>query len=249
MLKLRIIPVLLIRGNTIVKSVGFKEHRMIGDAITAVKVFSNRKADELIMLDIDAHTKGINYELIRRLSSNAFMPLTIGGGVKSLKEADELFKNGADKITVNSLFHENPLEVKKIVEIFGSQAVCLSLDVALEGNDYIPFYNGIEKRDSKTLNESLHLLQELGVGEILINSVDRDGIMRGFDLDLIKMVSTIVEVPVIACGGCEKLEDFCNAVDNGADAIAAGSIFHWVGESIISIKESMFDKGYNVREH
>ncbi len=249
MLKLRIIPVLLIRGNTIVKSVGFKEHRMIGDAITAVKVFSSRKADELIMLDIDAYHKGINYELIRRLSKNAFMPLTIGGGVKSLENAEKLFQNGADKITVNSLFHENPAEVRKIVQTFGSQAVCLSLDVSLEGKEYITYYEGLNKRDSKTLHQSLSLLQELGIGEILINSIDRDGVMNGFDLGLIEKISSAVEVPVIACGGCQKLEDFCNAVDKGADAIAAGSIFHWVGESIISIKESMFNKGYNVREH
>lgn len=222
---------------------------MIGDAITAVKVFSNRKADELIMLDIDAFEKGINFELIRRLSGNAFMPLTIGGGVSSLEEAEELFRNGADKITVNTLFHENPHEVKRIVDVFGSQAVCLSLDVSREGGSYRPYYKGIQIKDTKTLDESLKLLKELGIGELLINSIDRDGFMQGFDLDLIKEVSTKVDVPVIACGGCQKLEDFCDAVDYGADAIAAGSIFHWVGESIISIKDSMFTKGYNVRQH
>ncbi len=249
MLKLRIIPVLLIRGNTIVKSVGFKDHRMIGDAITAVKVFSNRKADELIMLDIDASEKGINFELIRRLSSNAFMPLTIGGGIKSLGEAEELFRNGADKITINSLFHENPNEVKRIVDVFGSQAVCLSLDVSLEEENYHPFYQGIQNKSTKTFDESLELLKELGIGELLINSIDRDGLMNGFDLELIRKVSSKVDVPVIACGGCQKLQDFCDAVDYGADAIAAGSIFHWVGESIISIKETMFTKGYNVRQH
>tara|TARA_B100000212_G_scaffold209241_1_gene157973 strand:+ start:10434 stop:11183 length:750 start_codon:yes stop_codon:yes gene_type:complete len=249
MLKLRIIPVLLIRGNTIVKSVAFKDHRMIGDAITAVKVFSNRKADELIMLDIDAFEKGINYELIRRLSGNAFMPLTVGGGIKSLEEAEELFKSGADKITVNTLFHENPHEVKKIVDVFGSQAVCLSLDVSSAKGNYLPYYRGGKIQGANTLDESLDLLKELGIGELLINSIDRDGLMQGFDLDLIKEVSTKVDVPVIACGGCQKLEDFCNAVDYGADAIAAGSIFHWVGESIISIKESMLNEGYNVRQH
>ena len=249
MLKLRIIPVLLIRGNTIVKSVAFKDHRMIGDAITAVKVFSNRKADELIMLDIDAFEKGINYELIRRLSGNAFMPLTVGGGIKSLEEAEELFKSGADKITVNTLFHENPHEVKKIVDVFGSQAVCLSLDVSSAKGNYLPYYRGGKIQSANTLDESLGLLKELGIGELLINSIDRDGLMQGFDLDLIKEVSTKVDVPVIACGGCQKLEDFCNAVDYGADAIAAGSIFHWVGESIISIKESMLNEGYNVRQH
>lgn len=249
MVKLRIIPVLLIRGNTIVKSVGFKDHRMIGDAITAVKVFSNRKADELLMLDIDAHHSGINFELIRRLSSNAFMPLTIGGGVKSVQDAEALFQNGADKITVNTLFHEKPEEVKEIIRTFGSQAVCLSLDVSYENDSYIPYMKGGSLRSDTTLERSLDLLKDIEIGEILINSIDRDGLMCGFDLNLIKIVSETVDVPVIACGGCEKLDDFSNAVDYGADAIAAGSIFHWVGESIITIKESMFSKGYNVREH
>jgi len=249
LLKLRIIPVLLIRGNTIVKSVGFKDHRMIGDAITAVKVFSNRKADELLMLDIDAHFKGINFDLIRRLSASAFMPLTIGGGVNSVKDAEALFKNGADKIIVNSLFYERPEEVKEIVQTFGSQAVCLSIDVSFENNSYVPYFHGGKTKSKITLNQSLDLLRKIGIGEVLINSIDRDGVMNGFDLQLIKKVSERVDVPLIACGGCEKVEDFCNAVDNGADAIAAGSIFHWVGESIISIKESMFSKGYNVREH
>tara|TARA_Y100000766_G_C18877375_1_gene591521 strand:- start:491 stop:1240 length:750 start_codon:yes stop_codon:yes gene_type:complete len=249
MLKLRIIPVLLIRGNTIVKSVGFDEHRMIGDAITAVKVFSNRKADELIMLDIDAYRKGINFELLRRLSASAFLPLTLGGGVSSLKDAEVLFQNGADKITVNTVFHEKPDIVSEIVKTFGSQAVCLSLDVKKENSGYVPYYNGGKIRSTINLMESLNLMEELGVGELLINSINRDGFMQGFDLELIKTVSNIVDVPVIACGGCEKLQDFCDAVDNGADAIAAGSIFHWVGESIITIKDSMFNKGYNVRQH
>ena len=249
MLKVRIIPILLIRGNTIVKSVQFKEHRMIGDAITAVKVFSNRKADELIMLDIDAYKSGMNFELIRRLSSNAFLPLTIGGGIKNLSDAEKLFKNGADKIVINSLFHQGPEEVKKIINTYGSQAVCLSLDVVRNEEGYTVCYEGGRQKSTNSLEEILLTSEDIGVGELLINSIDEDGVMNGFDEGLISFVSDNVDVPVIACGGCQKIEDFCTAIDHGADAVAAGSIFHWAGESIISIKESMFIKGYNVRQH
>ena len=248
MVKIRIIPVLLLRGNSIVKSVSFKDHRMIGDAITAVKVFSNRKADELIILDIDAFQKGIDFDLLARLSKSAFMPLTIGGGIRSVEDAENFFLYGADKISVNSLFLKNPEEVRKIVDRFGSQAVCLSLDFRKIDEEYFPFYNNSTIRSDLTLKESVNLAKDIKVGEILVNSVERDGLMGGFDTKLISEVSTLADFSVIACGGCKQLDDFSKAVDAGADAIAAGSIFHWKGESIITIKEDMLKRGHNVRE-
>ena len=141
MLKIRIIPILLLKGNSIVKSVSFENHRMIGDAVTAVKVFSNRKADELIILDIEAYKNGIQFDLLSRLSSYSFMPLTIGGGIKSVDDVKRIFNNGADKVTVNSLYFEDQSIVRKFVSTFGSQAVCLSLDVKKINSEYKVFYN------------------------------------------------------------------------------------------------------------
>lgn len=248
MVKIRIIPVLLLRGNSIVKSVCFSEHRMIGDAITAVKVFSNRKADELIILDIDAYKNGINYELLARLAKSAFMPLTIGGGIKCVEDAEKFFLYGADKVSVNSLFLQKPQEVTKIVDKFGSQAVCLSLDFKEIEGRYSPYFDNGKTKASLNLQECMSLAKEIKVGEILVNSIERDGVMKGFDIKLISEVSSLVDFPVIACGGCNELNDFSKAVVAGADAVAAGSIFHWKGESVISIKEDMLRRGHNIRE-
>ena len=247
MLKIRIIPILLLKGNSIVKSVSFENHRMIGDAVTAVKVFSNRKADELIILDIEAYKNGIQFDLLSRLSSYSFMPLTIGGGIKSVDDVKRIFNNGADKVTVNSLYFEDQSIVRKIVSTFGSQAVCLSLDVKKINNEYKVFYNSGNSKSKISLENALEQAENIGIGEILINSIDQDGRMNGLDQNLIKASRNITNLPLIACGGCGGLNDFALSIDNAANAVAAGSIFHWKGESIITIKEYLYSKGYNVR--
>ena len=124
----------------------------------------------------------------------------------------------------------------------------MSLDFRKKGDSYIPFFNNGKTKSSLDLDSTLKLASDLEVGEILVNSIDKDGLMSGFDLELLSTVSKIAKCPVIACGGCDKLEDFTLAVDNGADAVAAGSIFHWKGESIITIKDYMKERNYNIRE-
>ena len=247
MLKVRIIPILLLRGNSIVKSVKFDEHRMIGDAVTAVKVFSARKADELIVLDIDAQSKQPDFSLIRRLSRHSFLPLTIGGGIKNLDMADNLFRFGADKVTLNSLFFNDIKTVKKIVKRFGAQAVTLSLDFKKKDNKYVAYFDGGKQESGLGLDEIFERIKDSGVGELLLNSIDEDGVMNGYDLQLLKIFRERIDIPIIIAGGCGNKDHMYEAVNSGADAISAGSIFHWVGESIISLKKDLDLKNIPVR--
>jgi len=238
MLKKRIIPILLLRGNSVVKTVRFDEVRMVGDAITNVKVFSTRKADEMVIVDIDATERGsINFALLKRLSQQCIMPLALGGGVKSLEDADELFKVGADKVVVNSAFYDTPTLLTQISEKYGRQAVVFSLDVKRIDGEYRAVSHRSERVHEGVLVDIAKQAVEYGCGEIILNSVDHDGVMGGYDLDLCELVSEAVEVPVILAGGCGDKQDCVSAIQHQASAIAAGSIFYWVGESIITIKE------------
>ncbi|EAT12532.1 hisF protein [Oceanobacter sp. RED65] len=221
---------------------------MVGDAITNVKVFSSRKADEMVIVDIEAtEKKRINLPLLKRLSSHCIMPLTIGGGVTTLEDAEDLFSVGADKVLVNSAFYNRPEILTDISSKFGRQAVVFSLDVMKKSNEYVPVSKNGSVKQSWTLRETVERAIEYGAGEIILNSVDCDGMMQGFDLNLCKQVSDISSVPVVIAGGCGTKEDCVLAVNSGADAVAAGSIFYWVGESILTIKDYMNKNGLEVR--
>ena len=248
MVKIRIIPILLLRKNSVVKTVGFNNSRIVGDAITCVKVFSSRMADEMIILDIDATESGvINSSLIRRLSKNCMMPLTVGGGVRDISDADSLFRSGADKISVNSAFYDNKNLISEISGKYGRQAIVFSLDTYFDGKQYFASSHSAGFKYNILALDAVKMAVEYGAGEILLNSVERDGAMNGYDLELIANISDAVDVPVIAAGGCGDMHDCVSAIQSGASAVAAGSIFHWIGESIISIKKHMNDQGIDVR--
>lgn len=250
MLKYRIIPCLLFNDKTIVKSVKFDNLRMIGDPTTVARVFNERKADEMIFLDIMASRKNKepNFEVIESIAKECFMPLTIGGGIRNMQHVDKLFKIGADKISLNTTLIKNPEFIKEVVKKYGSQAVVASIDVKNTNIGYKCFINsGTEKTEYGPV-ELAKRAENLGVGEILLNSIDKDGTMEGYDLDLIKIVSSSVGIPVIAAGGCGKLDDFVSAIkESSADAVCAASIFYFVGESMISSKDYMSKKGLNMR--
>jgi imidazole glycerol-phosphate synthase subunit HisF len=250
MLKKRIIPCLLLEDNNLIKSVRFSEHRMIGDPITCAKVFNERNADELIFLDILATHKfhDPDYELIAEIAKQCFMPLSIGGGISQIDQVERLFKIGADKIVLNSIMYSDPGLIKHISSKQGSQAIVASIDVLKEGGEYICYSHGGKMRQSISLIKMVQLVQDYGAGEIIINSINNDGTMNGFDQDLIKLVCSYSSIPIIVSGGCGQLEDIYQAFKNGADAISAGSIFHFVGESVISIKEYLKEKGIAVRQ-
>jgi|WetSurMetagenome_2_1015567.scaffolds.fasta_scaffold00504_18 imidazole glycerol-phosphate synthase subunit HisF len=230
----RVIPCLLLRNNGLVKTVKFKKSTYIGDPINAVKIFNEKEVDELIFLDIDATKKGVepSYDLIRNISSECFMPFAYGGGIRSLLQIEKIIKSGAEKIVINSnaFFQKNFVE--EAVTHFGSSTIVVSVDVKKDlFKGYNVYVNGGTFNTGKNPVEYAKEIEERGAGEILINSIDRDGVMEGYNIGLIKSLSQSIKIPLIACGGAGQLDDFRSAVnDGGASAVAAGSFFVFQGK-------------------
>ena len=231
----RIIPVLLLKDNGLVKTVKFnkKKAKYIGDPINAVRLFNDLKADELVFLDICASykTSSIDIDLVKKIGDEAYMPFAIGGGINSLKQVDEILKFGAEKVVLNTVANKNFDLIKKIVNKYGSQSVVVCIDVKnsffKKNNVYIKSGN---KKSNISLIKLLNELEKIPVGEIIIQSIDRDGKMKGYDLELIQFVSENTSIPVIALGGCGNLDNMKDAVQIGkASAVAAGSFFVFHG--------------------
>jgi cyclase len=214
-------------GNRLVKTVKFKNPNYIGDPLNAIKIFNEKKVDELVILDIEASklNKEPNYKLIEEMAGEAFMPLGYGGGIKTLDQAKKIFGLGIEKVVLNSVIFDNPKLITQIANIYGTQSVVLSIDVrkTLLGKTRPHFYSGKEyiKKDIKYF--ALEMI-ELGVGEIILQDIERDGTFAGYNIPLIESFKYI-PIPIVAMGGCNGKEDMKNAVDNGASAIAAGSVF------------------------
>lgn len=249
MLKTRIIPTLLVKGSSIVKTVQFGDPRIVGDAVATTKVFSARKADEMVIVDIEATSnQTINWALLEKIALTCHMPLTIGGGIAKLEDADRLFRIGADKIVINSAFYDEPSLISNIARKYGSQALVFALDAKhVNDNNYVAMSHAGANNTGITAIEAATSAIAYGAGEIFLNSIDCDGRMLGYDTSLIKIISDSVEVPVIASGGCGTAQHCLRALESGADAIAAGSIFYWVGESIVSLKKELKELGVEVR--
>jgi len=231
----RVIPVLLLKEDGLVKTVGFnkKKAKYIGDPINAVRIFNDLHADELVFLDIEATKKGtvINLDLVKKIGDEAFMPFAIGGGIKSLDEVDKILKYGAEKVVVNTSIMNDISLVREISQKYGSQSIIGSIDVKkdLFGKKRVYTQAG-KKKIKNNILETVKLLEGAGVGEIMIQSIDNDGEMNGYDLELIKLVSENTSVPVIAVGGCGNLKNMQEAIKIGkADAVAAGSMFVYHG--------------------
>lgn len=219
----RIIPTLLVRGRTLVKGERFDSWRSIGHAAQAARVHAMRQVDELMILDIaaTAEGRGPDLELVRELSEGCFIPITVGGGVRSIDDVDQLLRAGADKVAICTAFWEVPDLVDRATDRFGSQAIVVSLDVR-EGAATTRC--GAHNCGMPALRAALQA-ENAGAGEILLSSVLRDGTMQGYDLDLVREVSTAVSIPVIASGGCASYADMASAFKVGADACAAGALF------------------------
>lgn len=232
MLKIRVIPCLLLKNEGIVKSVNFKKTTYIGDPINAVKIFNDKEVDELLFIDIEATKQGRepNYELISRISCEAFMPFGYGGGITTVEQIKKLTRLGVEKVTLNACAQKNPDFISQAADVAGSQSVVASIDVK---KDLLGRYRVFNYAQHKTTPadpvEYALLMESKGAGEILLNSVDRDGTFAGYDTALIKKVSQAVSVPVIAMGGAGHLQHFVAAVENGASAVAAGSFFVFYG--------------------
>lgn len=249
MLKVRIIPVLLFKNWGIVKSVRFDELRVVGDPTTNARVFNERNADELMFLDIVAtrEQREPNFGVIEDIAKVCFMPLTIGGGIRTIEHVDRLFQIGADKVCLNTALIEHPELVGEIARKYGSQAIVASIDSKNEDGKHIAHIGAGKVRTGYPAAELAKRAADLGAGEILLNSIDRDGTAEGYDLDLIREVAEATTLPLIACGGCGKLQDFVDAVRAGADAVSAATIFYYVGESIISTKKYMSEHQIPIR--
>jgi len=231
--RIRVIPCLLLKNNGLVKTKEFKDPIYVGDPINAVKIFNDKEADELLFIDIDASRseKGPDYELLDRIIKEAFMPFGYGGGIKTLDNIRKLLHMGIEKICINSIIVKDPDFVAKASEISGSQSIVVSIDVKKDVLGRNKVYDYLTK---KTTNlepvEFAKLLEKKGAGEILLTAVDREGTYKGYDLDLIKLVSNAVNIPVIALGGASKADDFKDAIKAGASAVSAGSLFVFYGK-------------------
>jgi len=235
----RIIPCLLYDGIGLVKTVKFKNPNYIGDPINAIKIFNDKEVDELIVLDINAskQKRKPNFEHIANMASEAFMPFAYGGGVKTFDDFSQLYKLGIEKIIVNSLIQENPDLIKKVIEQFGSQAVVASVDFKKSFfKGIIPFsYIGNKIRDS-ILHYTHYLTQTIGVGELMLTSVDKDGTWEGYDNEMMFQILNHVDVPIIACGGCGSINDLKKVLyktDVNAAAIGSMAVYSKKGMGVL----------------
>jgi cyclase len=233
MLRPRIIPSLLVHENGLVKTVNFKNPKYVGDPINAVRIFNEKGVDELAIFDIDATVMGKepNYSLIERLASQSMMPLCYGGGVKTVEQAQRIFSLGIEKIALSSAVIQNPKLITEISDRVGAQSVIVVLDVKkkLLGGYEVYTHNG-KKATGINPFKYVEEAQKLGAGEIVINSIDRDGVMKGYDLDLIAKVREKISLPMTVLGGAGTLEDIEKVIDaHGVIGVAAGSLFVFKG--------------------
>lgn len=251
MTKIRVMPTLLFKDVGLVKGVGFDSWRRVGSAMQAVKVYNMREVDELVYLDITATRDGRppDYETVDQLADECFMPLTVGGGVRSIEDVRRLLQVGADKVAINTAAIEMPEVIRQIADRFGSQCVVVSVDARrhADGTYEVYTHSGTVAtgRDPFTLAKEV---ERLGAGEILLTSIDRDGRMSGYDIELTRRVSEAVSVPVIASGGAGTYAHMAEVLQEGrASAVAAASMFHFTEQTPLEAKRYLRGQGFPVR--
>jgi len=233
MFRPRIIPVLLLKDKGLVKSIKFKHHRYIGDPINAVKIFNDLKADELAFLDISASREGrsISLDFVRKVGEEANMPFAVGGGISNIKQIQEIIGAGAEKIIVNSSAVNNPIFINEACNTFGSStiSVCIDIKKSFWGKELVWTLGGSKASKYNPIEFAKHM-EDQGVGEIIIQSIERDGMMSGYDIDLIKSISKEVSIPIVALGGAGNIEHMRQAFKEAfAYGLAAGSMFVYHG--------------------
>jgi imidazole glycerol-phosphate synthase subunit HisF len=251
MLKVRIIPVLLYKGHGLVKGIAFDSWRRVGTALPAIKVYCMREVDELVFLDIAA-TPGnrmVDYEEVDRLADDCFMPLTVGGGVRSTEDFRRLLRAGADKVAINTGALVDPGVIEEASLRYGAQCVVVSIDARQVGPAKYEVYSHCGTRPTgRDPAEWAQEVAERGAGEIMVTSIDRDGTMMGYDIPLIRRVADAVPIPVIACGGAGNYEHMREALQDGhAAAVGAGSIFHFTQQTPLEAKRHLAAQGIAVR--
>jgi len=237
--RVRVIPVLTIEEQSLVKTVKFTKPNYIGDPLNAIKIFNDKYVDEIVVLDISASKKNQlpNYELIQEMAEECFIPLAYGGGISNLEQAKKLFSIGIEKVILNSTLLKDPSLITEIVRIYGNQSVIASIDIkkSLFQKKNLYGYSGTKKA-AQPLFKMIDQFIACGVGELLVHSIDLDGTRKGYDLKMLSDICTYVEVPVIACGGANNIQDFYSAIKQGnASAVAAGSMFMYLDNTNNSI--------------
>ncbi|WP_343634408.1 AglZ/HisF2 family acetamidino modification protein [Fluviicola sp.] len=229
----RCIPVLLLQNGALVKTVQFRNPKYIGDPLNAIRIFNEKEVDELVFLDLDASVKGtpVQIRLLEEISGECFMPLSYGGGIKTIEDIRQIIQIGIEKVIIGTEAVENPQFVKQAVTEFGSSSICVSLDVQKNNSgEYRLYTRSATKLIDLDPLEYAQKLEQLGVGELLIHSIDREGTRSGYDLELIKAIRRAVKIPVVVSGGAGNLEDLCRGVEAGASAVAAGTMFVFHGK-------------------
>lgn len=249
MLKVRIIPVVLLQGYSVVKTIRFKERRNLGNPITVARIYNTRNVDELVLLDIDASKSGskIDSFTVEDVASECFMPLTVGGGLRSVEDISEVLAQGADKVAINTAALDNPEFITRASSVFGAQCIVASIDVIRVDGGYRVFSHAKGGATGMDAVGFAAKMENLGAGEILLNSVDRDGMMGGCDTELVSLVCERVTIPVIATGGVSIPSDALSLVQAGADAVGASSIFHFTSYTPNSLKNELGSHGYPIR--
>ncbi|KWW99839.1 imidazole glycerol phosphate synthase subunit HisF [Carbonactinospora thermoautotrophica] len=254
-LAVRVIPCLDVDAGRVVKGVNFQNLRDAGDPVEMARVYDAEGADELVFLDITASSgeRETMYDVVRRTAEQVFIPLTVGGGVRTVEDVDRLLRAGADKVGINTAAIARPELIREVAERFGAQVLVLSIDARRcpEGvetpSGFEVTTHGGRRGTGIDAVEWAARAAELGAGEILLNSMDADGTKDGYDLEMIRAVRKVVSIPVIASGGAGALDHFAPAVDAGADAVLAASVFHFGDLRIRDVKAALAAAGHPVR--
>ncbi len=250
MLKKRIIPCLDITEGRVVKGINFVDIRDAGDPVEWAQKYDRDGADELVFLDITATSdhRAILIDVVKKVSDEIFIPFTVGGGVRSMADMQMLLKAGADKVSINTAAVKNPALIREGALHYGSQCIVVAVDVKREGDGFKVYIRGGRERTDLDALKWCRKAEELGAGELLVTSMDRDGTKDGYDLELLKDVTSCVNIPVIASGGCGKLSHLYQAIrTGGVSAVLAASIFHYGEFTIPQVKEYLKKRGIDMR--
>ncbi len=246
MLKRRIIPIELLDGERLVKTINFSSPRDVGDPIKSSKVYSDQDADELLLINISRESRDIDIlvKVVNQISQECFVPLTVGGGVKHLDDAVRLFAAGADKILLNSAAYYQPRLISQIGERYGRQAVVVAIDVRVVEDKFFLFSDCGRKLEKTSLSKHIATVTDAGASELVVQSIDNDGIMMGYQLNLVQSVINMSSIPVIVAGGAGAFDHLKKVFDLGVDAVACGSLFNFGDNNPLRAKAYL--KNYNI---
>ena len=249
MLKNRIIPCLDVKNGRVVKGINFVDLKDAGNPVEQAKIYSDGGADEICFLDITASNENRDtiYEVVKETSKKCFVPLTVGGGVRNINDINKLLNCGADKVSINTSAVQNPNLVKESSKKFGSQCIVVAIDAKKKGDGWEIFTHGGRTETGINAIEFATKMENCGAGELLVTSMDKDGTQSGYDIELIKIISKRVNIPVIASGGVGTLDHLVDGIKSGASAVLAASIFHYGTYSVSEVKQYLASKDIPVR--